>query len=95
MKIHESYCSYGVTKLLVNHGFNSNLVRGIAVSHYLALSWLRNRGYSIDVFTVNDNFIWNINKLDGTFLANSNNSFQDHEKCIEAALKYYLKNFFK
>lgn len=39
--VKEAYCSYELTKLMVNKGFDPDLVKGTKITHQMAMAWLR------------------------------------------------------
>lgn len=97
--IKEAYCSYEVAKLLVNKGFNPNLVKGAKITHQMARAWLRKEHYiyadPIKQGNYNDcseYYTWIVARMG---IIHRNSSVVDklsYEEAVEAALKYSLEN---
>lgn len=95
--VKEAYCSYELTKLMVNKGFDPDLVKGTKISHQFAMSWLREEhkifieiGASIDL-NGNYHFSYAILDKECKYVRRGYTSFLTYEDAVEEALKYCLK----
>lgn len=98
--IDEDYCSLEVAKLLKEHGFNDVFPKGDcvqhAVTHQMALKWLREQGIFIIVDVHEHSFfptVFTRTKrawaLDNDYL----DSASTYEEAVEIGLKYVLSEF--
>lgn len=105
--ITEDYCSYEVSKLLDEKGFNEECDNFYSIptkdlfipTHQMALKWLRKKGIFIEIgiFGKTDvTYSFNISVLnEGEIyppLDKETQFFKNFEEAVEAALKYSLEN---
>ena len=93
--VKEAYCSYELVKLMVNKGFDPDLVKGTKISHQFAMSWLREVhkifieiGVSIDL-NGNYHFSYRILDKECKYVIKVCTDFDwTYEDAVEAAVKY-------
>lgn len=90
--VKKTYCSYELAKLMVNKGFDPDLVKGAKISHQLAMSWVKenyklcfvishNKEYEASIMTIEDNPRCKCRSI----VKNT------YEEVIDEALKYCFK----
>ena len=97
--VKEAYCSYELVKLMVNKGFDPDLVKGTKISHQFAMSWLREVhkifieiSVSID-FNGKYHYSYFILNRECKYIRKGYADFDwNYEQACEAAIKYCLEN---